>query len=192
MTGSCRLHRLLGLAGAAAVLLTGCVVVNNGQDVPRMPHGMRYHYSTLTCSAPSSLPGRRVRVTLADMGMTRMMHGAAPMGAHMRLRVSPRTVPAGRVTLVAANIGWRTHELVVLPLAGGAVAGRRTPGANGRISEAGALGEASRSCRAGTGEGIDAGTVGWSTLTLRPGRYELVCNLRNHYADGMYDVLVVR
>ena len=187
--------RLLALVGAATLLLSGCVVVNR-QDAPGPgprtgEYGMQYHYSRLTCSAPRTLPGSRVRVTLADRGMMRMMHGPAPMGAHMRLRAFPRQVPAGQVSLVAANVGWRPHELVVLPLAPGAVAGRRTPGRNGRISEAGALGEASRSCRAGTGEGIRAGTVGWTTLTLRPGRYELVCNLRNHYANGMYSTLVV-
>jgi len=26
---------------------------------------------------------------------------------------------------------------------------------------------------------------------LAPGRYELICNLPNHYADGMYQELVV-
>jgi uncharacterized cupredoxin-like copper-binding protein len=30
------------------------------------------------------------------------------------------------------------------------------------------------------------------TLELHPGRYELVCNLTNHYADGMHRELVVR
>jgi Sulfocyanin (SoxE) domain len=28
-------------------------------------------------------------------------------------------------------------------------------------------------------------------VTLHPGRYELICNLPNHYADGMYAQLVV-
>jgi len=28
-------------------------------------------------------------------------------------------------------------------------------------------------------------------VTLPPGRYELICNLPNHYADGMYQELVV-
>lgn len=159
---------------------------------PGMMGGPRLHRSSLTCSAPSSLPGRTVRVTLADMGMRRMMGGIAPMGAHMRLWAVPATVPAGRVSLAASNVGWRTHELVVLPLAKGAVAGQRRIGANGRIDETGSLGEASRSCAGGSGEGIRAGTVGWTTLTLAPGRYELVCNLRNHYADGMYRELDVR
>jgi uncharacterized cupredoxin-like copper-binding protein len=28
-------------------------------------------------------------------------------------------------------------------------------------------------------------------VTPRPGHYELICNLPNHYADGMYQELVV-
>ena len=36
-----------------------------------------------------------------------------------------------------------------------------------------------------------AGAVGWVTLTLTPGRYELLCNLANHYADGLNQELLV-
>ena len=150
-----------------------------------------YHYSRLTCSVPPSLPGSTVYVMLGDMGMTRMMGGIAPMGAHMMLRALPATVPAGQVTLVAQNIGWRTHELVVLPLAAGAVVGQRVPGADGKVDETGSLGEASNSCGAGAGDGITSGAIGWTTLTLPAGHYELVCNLANHYADGMYQELTV-
>ena len=157
----------------------------------RMGGGSGYTYSRLTCSAPASLPGQRVTVTLADMGMTRMMGGVAPLGAHMMLRAAPATVAAGKVSLVATNMGWRTHELVVLPLAAGATAGARVPGSDGKVDENGSLGEVSRSCAAGTGDGITAGAVGWVTLTLAPGRYELVCNLPNHYADGMRQELDV-
>jgi len=80
---------------------------------------------------------------------------------------------------------------VILPLPGGAAAGQRVPGADGTVEETGSLGEASNSCAAGTGEGITSGAVGWTTLTLPAGRYELVCNLPNHYADGMYQELDV-
>ncbi len=31
--------------------------------------------------------------------------------------------------------------------------------------------------------------MSWTTLTLAPERYELICNLPNHYADGMYQEL---
>ena len=64
-------------------------------------------------------------------------------------------------------------------------------GPRGRVSEAGSLGEASRSCGPGPGEGITAGSAGWTTLTLPAGRYELVCNLHNHYANGMRQALTV-
>ena len=51
--------------------------------------------------------------------------------------------------------------------------------------------EVSASCGADAGEGITSGSAGWTTLTLPPGRYELVCNLPNHYAAGMYQELTV-
>ena len=150
-----------------------------------------YTYSRLTCAAPPSLPGTTVEVVLGDMGMTQMMGGAAPLGGHMMLRVTPATVPAGQVSLVVSNMGWRTHELVVLPLPAGASAGQRIPGADGKVDETGSLGEVSNSCAAGAGDGITARAVGWNTLTMRAGTYELVCNLQNHYASGMYGALVV-
>jgi uncharacterized cupredoxin-like copper-binding protein len=150
-----------------------------------------YHLSRLTCAPPSSLSGRTVHVMLGDMGMTRMMGGIAPLGGHMMLRAGPARVPAGQVSFVVANMGWRTHEMVVLPLAPGQAAGQRRPGPDGRVAKAGSLGEVSASCAAGPGEGIKAGAVGWVTLNLSAGGYELVCNLRNHYANGMHQLLVV-
>jgi uncharacterized cupredoxin-like copper-binding protein len=150
-----------------------------------------YHYSALTCRAPASLPGRTVTVILGDRGMTRMMGGTAPLSSQMMLRALPASVAAGKVSIVATNMGWRTHELVVLPLGAGDPVGTRQPDAGGKVDEAGSLGEASTSCGPGAGDGIASGAVGWTTLTLAPGRYELVCNLANHYADGMRQELVV-
>jgi uncharacterized cupredoxin-like copper-binding protein len=184
------------------LLLAGCAstgqpaagsAVSGGNGAGGMMGGadQGLHYSRSTCSAPATLRGSTVRVVLADMGMTTMMGGDAPMGARMTLAPTVDTVSAGAVSLVAQNLGWRTHELVVLTLKGSAVAGQRVPGADGKVDEAGSLGEASGSCAAGSGQGITAGAVGWTTLTLAPGRYELVCNLKNHYADGMHHELDV-
>lgn len=150
-----------------------------------------YHLSQLTCSAPSSLPGTTVYVMVGDMGMTTAMGGDAPLGQHMMLRAVPAQVASDQVSFVVGNMGWRTHELVLLPLGPGQNAGERVPGADGKVDEAGSLGEASASCAAGSGEGIKPGTVGWVTLNLPAGRYELLCNLRNHYANGMRQLLVV-
>ena len=109
----------------------------------------------------------------------------------MRIFASPGTVPRGTVSILASNAGAWTHELVVLPLSAGQGVGQRPVGSDGKINEAGSLGEASRTCGAGSGEGIVAGGAGWTTLTLEPGRYELVCNLAGHYASGMYTELDV-
>ena len=151
----------------------------------------QYHSALVTCAAPSALPGARVTVALGDMGMTRVMGGTAPMGAHMRLRVSPSSVPAGQVSIVAVNLGWRRHEMVVMQLGAGAAVGQRVPGADGRVDETGILGEASTPCGADGGDGIESGAVSWTTVTLAPGRYEVICNLANHYTDGMYAELDV-
>jgi uncharacterized cupredoxin-like copper-binding protein len=160
-----------------------------GSMMGAVPHG--YHLSRLTCSAPTSLPGTPVYVMLGDMGMSRMMGGVAPMGAPMMLRAVPTRVAAGTVSFVVGNMGWRTHELVVLPLPQGQSVGQRAVGADGRVEETGSLGEASASCAPGGGDGIKARTVGWVTLTLLPGSYELVCNLPHHYANGMRQEIVV-
>jgi len=74
---------------------------------------------------------------------------------------------------------------------GGTGAGLRVPGPDGRVLETASLGEASRSWASGTGDGVTAGAVGWTTLTLIPGLYELICDLRNHNPDGMDQELVM-
>ena len=188
----------LALAGCGSGSSTGSGMMGGGgpstatsTGAGMMGGGAGYHSARLTCSAPRSLPGRIVNVTLADMGMTRMMGGTAPLGAHMLLRASPTTILAGRISVVALNLGWRTHELVILPLVAGATAGQRVAGSDGKVAETGSLGEASHSCASRAGDGITSGTVSWTTVTLPPGRYELICNLPNHYADGMYQELVV-
>ncbi|MGW2211718.1 sulfocyanin-like copper-binding protein [Streptomyces sp. NPDC001781] len=109
----------------------------------------------------------------------------------MRLVARPAAVPAGRVTVRVVNAGHLTHEVIVLPLAAGRAAGERAVGSDGRVSEAGSLGEASRTCGSGAGEGIASGAAGWTTVTLKPGRYELLCNIPGHYASGMYTELYV-
>jgi uncharacterized cupredoxin-like copper-binding protein len=124
-----------------------------------------------------------VDVTLADMNANMMQGG--PM---MTVSVTSPTTPAGEVSFRVSNAGRMVHEMVVLPLAAGA-SGRRPAGSGGRVDEAGSLGEASNSCAAGAGSGIAPGAVGWVTVRLAPGRYELICNEPNHYAMGMFTEL---
>jgi uncharacterized cupredoxin-like copper-binding protein len=150
----------------------------------------RHHnaaYGAVRCSRPS-LPGSVVNVVLSDRGGG-MMGGPGLM--MVSLNSDPHTVPAGQVSLVARNVGGLMHELVVLPLPDRGP-GTRTTGSDNKIDESASLGEASKSCSEGAGEGLAPGSTGWVTRTLSPGRYELVCDEPGHYAAGMFDVLTVR
>jgi len=146
-------------------------------------------FTETSCASPR-LSGALVRVTEIDMAHMPMgMMGGRP--GIMPLLARPTTLRAGTVSFLVHNAGSLAHELILLPLPGGTPAGTRHLGADGRVDEAGSLGEASRSCGAGAGEGIKAGATGWVTLNLTAGRYELICNLKNHYASGMFTELDV-
>ena len=140
------------------------------------------------CTAPA-LEGSVVDVTVTNVGGP-MMAGAM-MGGSARIYATPAAVPAGIVSFRVANTGSLVHEFLVLPLAAGSHVGQRPVGTDDRVDEAGSLAEASQTCGAGAGDGIDSGALGWVTVTLTPGHYELVCNLTGHYAAGMYTELVV-
>ena len=179
-------HRGMVIAAiiAAVALVTGTVaVIALGVDRNATP--VNGAYGAISCSAPT-LPGSTVGVQVTDAGD--MMMGQAPMRA--TLVASPATIPAGKVSFAVSNTGVLVHELVVLPLPSDGP-GTRPTGTDGKIDESQSLGEASRSCGAGVGDGIAPGSTGWTTVTLKPGRYELVCDQPWHYAAGMFDVLTV-
>ena len=112
-------------------------------------------------------------------------------GRWMTLTAYRPTVPAGTVSFVAVNRGFRRHEMVVLPLARGASIGQRPIRPDQTVNEATSIGEASRDCGAGPGDGIRPGDAGWVTMTLKTGRYELLCNRPRHYGAGMFTELDV-
>ncbi|CAN5872936.1 hypothetical protein BH09ACT7_BH09ACT7_28510 [soil metagenome] len=168
-----------------------------------------------SCAAPA-LSGSVVDVTLTDMGgmMGSGMMGPGMMGpgmmgngsygpgatnngyswpgmGMMRVLVNPSTVPAGPVSLRVHNTGALTHEVIVLPLGAGQYPGQRAIGLDGKVDESGSLGEASRACGADQGDGVVPGATAWTTITLPPGRYELVCNIAGHYGAGTFAELDV-
>ena len=106
----------IGILVSASIFLSGCAV-GATPGAGMMGSGSNYYSSKLNCKVPANLKGIPVTVILNDMGMTRMMGGIAPRTAHMRLMVSPHRISAGVVSILAENLGWRTHELVILPLA---------------------------------------------------------------------------
>jgi len=149
--------------------------------------------------AAPNLPGTVVNVSLTDMGGPMMGQSNAMMGqgqammnaGAMRLSADQATVPHGTVSLLVTNAGSMNHEMVVLPLADTQVVGTRPIGADAKIDEAGSLGEASKTGGEGAGQGVVPGAASWLTITLAPGRYELVCNLPDHYSAGMHTQLTV-
>lgn len=176
-----RARLILGGAAVAVVLAAGSTLA-----IATATGGFRTGRSAPNgrCSAPA-LPGTVVDVALTNMGGPMMGRGPM-MGGMMRVRANRDRVRAGTVSLRVANTGSLVHELVVLPLAEGEHPGARQVGSDGWVDETASVGEASRSCGEGAGDGIDAGSLSWVTLELEPGDYELICNLPGHYAAGMY------
>ena len=138
-----------------------------------------------------ALPGTLVRVSLTNMGGP-MMGGGARMGPGlMQANADRASVPAGTVSVLVTNRGGIDHELVILALGDNQNPGTRPTSSDGKIDETGSLGEASTSQGEGPGTGIRPGAQGWVTLSLTPGRYELLCNLPGHYHAGMSTTLTV-
>jgi uncharacterized cupredoxin-like copper-binding protein len=96
------------------------------------------------------------------------------------LKASPKSVTAGRVTFNVRNNGSDRHELVVLRTS---TAASKLPQSGGRASEKGRVGDT----------GVFAGGKSKRlTVTLKKGRYALICNLPGHYAGGMRADFTVR
>ena len=205
---------LVAAAGLAAVVLgvvsTLALAALSGAFIRPGPYPLGSVVGPVASCGVPALPGAVVDVRVTEMGS--MMGRPDPAGpgpdrwyrdgsdegrpwppgtGWMDMTVSPTPVKAGEVSLRVTNSGWRPHELVVLPLAAGQAPGQRPIGADGRVDETGSIGEASASCSAGIGDGVLPQAVGWTTLTLAPGRYELVCNYAGHYRAGMYAELDV-
>jgi uncharacterized cupredoxin-like copper-binding protein len=88
---------------------------------------------------------------------------------------SRSSVPAGQVTFVAQNVGQLTHELMI----------ERMPikmDAPGQPDEAAAQGMVND---------MAPGQSGQMTVSLKPGRYMLFCNVPGHYAQGQRAMFTV-
>jgi uncharacterized cupredoxin-like copper-binding protein len=98
------------------------------------------------------------------------------------IKISPARIHAGDARLVIANKGPDTHELLVVR-ADSALPLRR----DGLTVDEDKL----EPVTVATAEGEPPDAVEVLRLKLRPGRYELFCNMAGHYLGGMSARLVV-
>ena len=96
-----------------------------------------------------------------------------------KFTASRAAVPAGKVTFVVSNTGTMEHEFVVMRTN---LAPRKLPMEGQQAKEIGFKGEI---------EEFHSGLTKRLTLTLKPGRYVLLCNVPGHYKRGQAVRLVV-
>jgi hypothetical protein len=96
---------------------------------------------------------------------------------------APRHLAPGRVRFEVANDGPDLHELILVRDLSGALP-LRTEGLT--VNE-----EALAPVEVGSLEPGAPGSTRVLTVTLRPGRYEIFCNMAGHYMGGMHAILVV-
>jgi uncharacterized cupredoxin-like copper-binding protein len=125
--------------------------------------GMAMPSTAATQSTPAATKASTVKVVMKEWSF----------------RTSVTSVRAGKVTFVVRNAGTMEHEFVVLRT-------DRAPRAllmkGNRASEAGMKGEI---------EEFRPSLTKRLTLTLKPGKYVLLCNLPGHYKRGQAIGLVV-
>jgi uncharacterized cupredoxin-like copper-binding protein len=181
----------LGVAVAAIVAL-GITFLVNGipwTHSPSTPAAGPMHGSAGTSGAMGGAMGSHAAGAGAGAGM--MSSGArgsagtlsAAPGARVvtsRLgefwvRPNRTSVPAGKVTFVAHNVGQAKHELMVerMPIKMDAPMQPNEDAAQGMIDD------------------MQPGQSGRMTLNLKPGRYMLFCNIPGHYAAGQHTTLMV-
>ncbi|HEY5109645.1 MAG TPA: hypothetical protein VII96_08575 [Acidimicrobiales bacterium] len=95
------------------------------------------------------------------------------------------------VTVFLLALGALDHGVIVMRVPVDDP-GTRLAGSDGRADEFSSLGEASRSCGSGAGNGFKPDTRRWVTVSVRPGSHELLCDIPWHYAKRMFATIAVR
>lgn len=145
-----------------------------------------------TLAGPLQAAGTTVNVLLSDKGANvdmptnmGMNMGATDMSkATMGIKATPSKVKTGEVTFVVKNISKDTiHEMILARLDDASKPEPYIEDEN-RVDEdrAGDLGEVSE---------LDPGASGKLTVTLKPGKYLLYCNVPAHYMAGMWTTFTV-
>ena len=140
-------------SGSTLWLMVALLAVTSTLIIGGLSYGLRRTSAdSLASCQPAGTAAQTVQVSLVDGGG---MMGTSPM--MVRLTPDPTSATAGQVTFVVTNYGRLNHEFLVLPIPADGL-GTRTVGADGKIVESSSLGEASKSCAEGAGDGITPGS----------------------------------
>ena len=133
---------------------------NNGNSVTRAAAPV-----AATGGGTGAMPGGMANGgTAAQPGLVRVTLG------DMWVRPNVTSVPAGKVTFVASNMGHLPHELMV----------ERTP-----LKMEGP-GKPVESAAQAMMDDMQPGQSGKMVVRLKPGNYQLFCNVPGHYAAGQH------
>jgi uncharacterized cupredoxin-like copper-binding protein len=154
-----RLIAALAIGGLSLAFMAGCSSDDSGGDE-----------SSTDTSADS---GGGVTVP-TDTGTPVAVEAGDISETEQYLTPVPDSVAAGSTTFTLTNVGNREHEMVVLKT--------DTPfdqleiNSEGKVSEDDSVGEVPET---------PEGESGSFTVDLEPGAYVLVCNIADHYGQGM-------
>ncbi len=120
-----------------------------------------------------------VVIAFGVFGAAAASAGGSATGLNVKMwefKVVPavKVAKAGKVTFVVKNVGKINHEMIVVKT--NVPPGKLKENANHRVSEAGSVGEVE----------VDHGETRKLTLTLKPGKYQLFCNIASHYSAGQW------
>jgi uncharacterized cupredoxin-like copper-binding protein len=161
---------------------------------PRVHFALRFAAASAIAgalAAPALADGTTVKVTLWDKGASAPMAmdqglgmtSASKADSNMGIKLSRKTVKAGEVTFKVTNSSKETvHEMLVIPAPADGKVPYDAKEAKFDEDKAGSLGEV---------EETDPGKTGALTLSLKPGKYILTCNVANHFANGMWTMFTV-
>jgi uncharacterized cupredoxin-like copper-binding protein len=174
---------LFSIVACALALGAFIVALSNNNNTP----------GSVGASAAGAAPGSSSAATSmpmgGSMGSTGMMMGAGGHGGFTKAQVAAAshgtvyvqlgdfwaapavdTVRAGKVTFLAKNVGQYLHELMI----------ERAP------VKMSAPGQPIEDAAQGMVNDMKPGQSGHMTLTLKPGKYVLFCNVTGHYAAGQH------
>ena len=156
------LYTVLGAAAIAAVASTAQAAIGSTVNVMLWDKG----------SAAAMVSDKGIGMTGDKTPMT------------MGVRLSTNYVKAGEVTFKVTNATRETvHELVVFPYKDGENIPYSEKDAKINEDSAGHLGEVSE---------LEPSKSGELKISLKPGKYALLCNIPGHYMNGMWSILTVK